>query len=148
MTNLIALYDATVDQLMSEGMDRADATRVAILHIYAHRKAPDDINDLLRLARYSGQIETQTGAKPMSNHLSILKTEQDVKNFEARAAKEWSGIAKEEIRCEVIGEVIYAYGSELACLRLAYAFRDSKDEPRVANFGKLSTWYFSKVHGV
>lgn len=83
----------------------------------------------------------------MSN-LSILKTAEDVKRFEIRAAQEWSGIAKEQVRCEVIGEVIYAYGSELACLRIAYAFRDSKHEPRVAHSGNANTWYFSKVHGV
>lgn len=144
--NRLALYDATVQGLLAQGKSLPEAITGAIHEILF--SPPASVNGLLGFAPYSGQIETPTGAKQMTNlaTLSILKTAEDVKRFEARAAKEWSGIAQEQVRCEVIGASIYAYGSELACLRLAYAFRDSKEETRVTNFRTI--WYFSKVHGV
>ena len=43
-----------------------------------------------------------------------------------RAQKEWTAIAGEEIEVEQVGGALYAFGSELATLRLLKAFRLNK----------------------
>lgn len=58
--------------------------------------------------------------------------------LEQRATAEWSEIAGEAIRCEVITGVIYAFGSELAMLRLEHKMRKGRarySEP-------LRTWTY------
>lgn len=61
----------------------------------------------------------------------------------SRVEKDWSQIAKETVRVEKIGGAMYAFGSELATLRLFHAFRKT-DESRIhANYSEnLKTWFF------
>jgi hypothetical protein len=65
-------------------------------------------------------------------------------SMKLRVKADWEKIAKEELSIEATGTVqdaIYAYGSELACLRLEHAFRFT--EGAKADFSKnLNTWYF------
>lgn len=58
-----------------------------------------------------------------------------------RVRNEWGAIAGEEISVSLICGHIYAFGSELACLRLAYKFKNSQGVR--AEFSKnLNSWYF------
>lgn len=61
----------------------------------------------------------------------------------ARVEKDWSEIAKEAVKVEQIGGAIYAFGSELAALRLFRKYRYT-DESRIhANYSEnLKTWFF------
>jgi hypothetical protein len=43
-----------------------------------------------------------------------------------RAAREWSQIAQQPVTVELVGGVLYAFGSELACLRLWAKMRIGK----------------------
>jgi hypothetical protein len=56
--------------------------------------------------------------------------------------KMFSDIAKEEIRIDFIGNAIYVFGSELACLRIFYKYRYTKTA-RVEYSKNLNTWCFS-----
>jgi hypothetical protein len=58
-----------------------------------------------------------------------------------RAEQEWSAISGEPVKVEQIGGTLYAYGSELACLRLEHKFGTC---PRIkAGYStNLETWYF------
>lgn len=40
-----------------------------------------------------------------------------------RATTEWSKYAQEPVKVELIGGTLYAFGSELACLRLEHHMR-------------------------
>lgn len=55
---------------------------------------------------------------------------------------EWSRIAGEplDIKCTRMDQPIYAYGSELACLRLYYRM---KSRGSVAHSDELNKWYYS-----
>ena len=58
--------------------------------------------------------------------------------IEERATQEWQGYAGEPIRVEEIGGVLYAFGSELACLRLEHKMRCGR-----AKFStNLNTWTY------
>lgn len=61
---------------------------------------------------------------------------------QTRTTAEWSGIAKESVAIESIGGAIYAYASEIACLRLAYKFRYSGEKAKAAFSPNLNTWFF------
>jgi len=65
-------------------------------------------------------------------------------SIKLRTKTHWEKIAKEELIIEATGFIqdpIYAYGSELACLRLEHAFRFT--EGAKADYSKtLQTWYF------
>jgi len=63
-------------------------------------------------------------------------------NFETKAAKEFSTHAKEAVNAEVISGTIYAFGSELACLRLAQTYRNTSDM-RMGYSENMKTFYFS-----
>lgn len=77
--------------------------------------------------------------------LTVIKTEADRKSFEAKAAREWSKLAQEPVTCEYIAPALYAFGSELACLRLFHAFADSqRNHPHAAYSENRATWYFYK----
>lgn len=67
----------------------------------------------------------------------------NVEAFQNRAAKQWSTIAKEPVKVEVIGGTIYAFGSELACLRIHYEFRYC-DGVHFGYSENLKSHYFSK----
>ena len=57
-----------------------------------------------------------------------------------RWQKDASYYAKEPVTVEKVGNVFYAYGSELAMRRIEYTFRGTKD--LTFGFSKnLDTWY-------
>jgi hypothetical protein len=56
--------------------------------------------------------------------------------------KMFSDFAGEKIRIDFIGNTIYVFGSELACLRIFYRYRDSKGA-QVKRSPNLDTWYYS-----
>lgn len=60
-----------------------------------------------------------------------------------RLTHSWDAVARETLRIEQINGAIYAFGSELACLRLYYHYRYSATKARAAYSTNLSTWYFS-----
>lgn len=59
-----------------------------------------------------------------------------------RIADLWKKAAGENISIEVMEEDIYAFGSELACLRLGNYFKRGVCETEVAYSTNLQTWYF------
>ena len=59
-----------------------------------------------------------------------------------RTEKEWSEIAGGPLRIQEIKGTIYAFGCELSCLRLAYAFRRSGDRAKFGFSENLNTFYF------
>ncbi len=58
-----------------------------------------------------------------------------------RTQREYSQIAKEPVEIRILGTAIYAFGSELACLRISNHMRNVND--RVAYSENLGTWYYS-----
>ena len=59
-----------------------------------------------------------------------------------RTKEGWRTIAVNDgLVIEVIGGVIYAYGSELECLRLEHAYRDD-NKAKAAFSTNMNTWYF------
>lgn len=68
---------------------------------------------------------------------------QVTEQMKLRVARDWSEIANEDVDVEVIGGCLYGFASELACLRLAYKYRNSKAENyRVGMSENVSSWYF------
>lgn len=59
-----------------------------------------------------------------------------------RIADQWQKAAGETLSIEVMEEDIYAFGSELACLRLEHHFKNGECETDVAYSTNLQTWYF------
>lgn len=59
-----------------------------------------------------------------------------------RITDQWSKVAGETISIEVMEEDIYAFGSELACLRLEHHFKQGECETDAAFSVNLKTWYF------
>lgn len=70
-----------------------------------------------------------------------------VARFETRAAQEWTKLAGEKVTCELLGDTIYAFGSELACLRLFNKFYGSPNA-KAAFSTNRNAWYFSKDSGL
>ena len=59
-----------------------------------------------------------------------------------RITNQWSTVAGETITLEVMEEDIFAFGSELACLRLEHHFKKGSCETDAAYSVNLKTWYF------
>lgn len=59
-----------------------------------------------------------------------------------RIINDWSKVAGENVAVEVMEEDIYAFGSELACLRLEHHFKRGECETDTAYSVNLKTWYF------
>jgi len=60
-----------------------------------------------------------------------------------RVEKDWVAIAKEAVTVEQIGGAIYAFGSELAVLRLFHKYRHSDLNSIHANYSEnMKTWFF------
>lgn len=57
-----------------------------------------------------------------------------------RFKRDWDSVAKESLIVEQIGGSIYAFGSELACLRLFFYYNN-------ASHNKNSTMKFSPARG-
>ena len=76
-----------------------------------------------------------------------MKDFQELSNAERlnRHIKEWSILAGEPVEIRIYENDIYAFGSELACLRLYYKFRNCEvDKIRVAFNKSIGSWFFSK----
>jgi len=59
--------------------------------------------------------------------------------------KEWSILAGEIVEIKIYENDIYAFGSELACLKLYYKFRNCEVDKIKVDFSKqLGSWFFSK----
>lgn len=72
---------------------------------------------------------------------------QELSNAERlnRHKKEWSILAGEPVEIKIYENDIYAFGSELACLRLYYKFRNCEvDKIKVAFNKSIGSWFFSK----
>lgn len=61
-------------------------------------------------------------------------------NHIERTQAEWSNHAGEQITVELVGGTLYAFGSELAMLRL---YRQFCGHGRVGFSANLETWYFT-----
>jgi hypothetical protein len=59
-----------------------------------------------------------------------------------RAQKDLEKIAKETLELKQLGGALYAFGSELACLRLFYKYRHCGDRVASGFSENLKTWYF------
>jgi len=62
--------------------------------------------------------------------------------LEQKAKKEFEKHAKETLTVEDISDTLYAFGSELACLRLAQVYRYCGDRAAMGFSKNLNTWYF------
>ena len=59
--------------------------------------------------------------------------------------KEWSILAGEIVEIKIYENDIYAFGSELACLKLYHKFRNCEVDKIKVDFSKqLGSWFFSK----
>lgn len=84
--------------------------------------------------------ETVSQAERNRARLQQLPRMAAIAELERRAAAEWSKIAGEPVRVESIKGVLYAFGSELACLRLEHHMRCGR-----ANYSThMKTWYWAK----
>jgi hypothetical protein len=59
-----------------------------------------------------------------------------------RAKNEFEKHAKETLELKELGGAIYAFGSELACLRLFYVYRNCGDRVASGFSENLKSWYF------
>jgi hypothetical protein len=59
-----------------------------------------------------------------------------------RAKNEFERHAKEVLSVEEIGGTLYAFGSELACLRLLNAYRYCGDAVKTAYSENQNSWFF------
>jgi hypothetical protein len=61
-----------------------------------------------------------------------------------RHKKDWSNLAGETVEIKIYENDIYAFASELGCLRLYYKFRHCEvDKIRVAFSKPAGSWFFS-----
>lgn len=61
---------------------------------------------------------------------------------EEKVKAEFEKYSKETLEVKELGGAVYAFGSELACLRLFYAYRKSFDQIDFGFSENLNTWYF------
>lgn len=72
-----------------------------------------------------------------------IKTDYNTPEYLRRVTLDWTKVTKEEkIVVENLAGVFYAFGSELACLRLFYVYRGAYSV-RCAYSENKGTWYFS-----
>ena len=62
--------------------------------------------------------------------------------IEEKAKAEFERYAKEPLSVEDIAGTLYAFGSELACLRLLNVYRDCGDAVKAAYSENQKTWFF------
>ena len=75
-----------------------------------------------------------------------MKNLQELSNDERlnRHKKEWSILAGEPVEIKIYENDIYAFGSELACLRLYYTFRHCEVDKIKVEFSKTyNCWFFA-----
>jgi hypothetical protein len=59
-----------------------------------------------------------------------------------KAKQEFETHAKEALDVQSLGGALYAFGSELACLRLAKTYRSCGDRADSGFSQNLNSWYF------
>lgn len=59
-----------------------------------------------------------------------------------RAKTEFEKYSKETLELKELGGAIYAFGSELACLRLFYIYRNCGDRAHTGYSENLKSWFF------
>ena len=69
-----------------------------------------------------------------------MKTQK--KKFIEYVTRDWTNAAGEPVQVSLVNDAIYAMGSELACLRLAYAYRAEYKQTSVGYSENLDTAYF------
>jgi hypothetical protein len=74
---------------------------------------------------------------------SIYDSEEHRMMLVQKCKVEWSALAKETVNVQLISTTLYAFGSELACLRLFAAFKGTPNT-KVGYSLNMKTWYFSK----
>ena len=62
--------------------------------------------------------------------------------FEQKAKIEFENHAREELTIEEIAGAVYAFGSELACLRLMHKYRYCGDRAHTAYSENIGSWFF------
>lgn len=62
-------------------------------------------------------------------------------SFVEKAKREFESHAKEQMSVDNIGGALYAFGSELACLRLFHKYRFN-DDAYVGYSENLQSWFF------
>lgn len=70
--------------------------------------------------------------------------ESDSDEFLNRVEKDWKKVAKEELKIEKVKGAYYAWGSELAVLRLFHYYNKSvRNKKTRANYStNMKSWYF------
>jgi hypothetical protein len=76
----------------------------------------------------------------VSDLIQAAEGEGGKSSLEQRAEKEWGKIAKEKVEVNDIGGTLYAFGSELAVLRLYHKFRGHGKADYSTN---RKTWYYT-----
>lgn len=89
------------------------------------------------------QAESKRGQQPSG--IESEKTLEETVTVEKLAALKigFSALSGESVTVEVMGDDLYIFGSELACLRLAYQYRQTPDLIRAQYSENLRTWYFA-----
>ena len=72
----------------------------------------------------------------------MVEAKYDRPYFVDKVKKEWEKIAKENLEVEEIKGTVYAYGSELATLRLLKKFIKSGDKAKADFSTNLKKFYF------
>ena len=82
----------------------------------------------------SGRGRQPSGIRSLEESMTLTKLEQ--------CTSYWSEKAGEKVTLRVMDNDQFIIGSELACLRLAYLYRDSPSRINVSYSTNLETWYF------
>lgn len=85
-------------------------------------------------------VESGKGQKPSG--IRSLKERVTPEQMLKRIS-DLSEMAGEAVTVDIYGNDYFAYGSELACLRLAYYYRRYPDRVKVAYNSDFKTWYFA-----
>lgn len=92
-------------------------------------------------------VESGKGQQPSGIKVKKTYEETITPDQIKRVEQDWSRLAGEQVVITIFDNDFVAYGSERACLRLAYCFkRMPSDRIEVAFSSNLNTWYFVKYN--
>lgn len=74
----------------------------------------------------------------MEQQWALEVTPEHVRRFE----RDCRYYAEEPVTAELVRNVLYAYGSELACRRIKDTFKHSEHKVSFGYSNNLNTWYF------
>lgn len=69
-------------------------------------------------------------------------TDEQKKKFVEYTSRDWSRVAGEAVHVELYETAIFAFGSELACRRLADAYRSNPDRISTGYSESREAWHF------